>query len=218
MTRHLYVHLPFCAHRCGYCDFVTAVGRHEQHAPYVDALLSELELETGAPGAGARDRVPRRRHADLHRAARPRATARLAAAGRRGDRRGQSGDGHAGARPQAARAWRESCVARRAELPPAAASRFSTVLSSRTPSGARSTICVMPDLTTSPSISSTASPARAPPISRPTWRTRSSSGPSTCRATSSKRSPERASPTPTATSSRARPMRWRPTSRSSSTG
>jgi oxygen-independent coproporphyrinogen-3 oxidase len=45
MTRHLYVHLPFCAHRCGYCDFVTAVGRHKQHAPYVDALLSELELE-----------------------------------------------------------------------------------------------------------------------------------------------------------------------------
>ena len=45
MARHLYVHLPFCAHRCGYCDFVTAVGRLEQHAPYVDALLSELELE-----------------------------------------------------------------------------------------------------------------------------------------------------------------------------
>ena len=45
MTGHLYVHLPFCAHRCGYCDFVTAVGRQEQHAPYVDALLSELGLE-----------------------------------------------------------------------------------------------------------------------------------------------------------------------------
>ncbi|MBA3736678.1 MAG: radical SAM family heme chaperone HemW [Actinobacteria bacterium] len=45
MTRHLYVHLPFCAHRCGYCDFVTAVGRQEQHGPYVDALLSELDLE-----------------------------------------------------------------------------------------------------------------------------------------------------------------------------
>jgi oxygen-independent coproporphyrinogen-3 oxidase len=43
--RHLYVHLPFCAHRCGYCDFVTAVGRTEQHAAYVDALLRELELE-----------------------------------------------------------------------------------------------------------------------------------------------------------------------------
>src|SRR4051812_33242663 len=44
-ARHLYVHLPFCAHRCGYCDFVTAVGRHDQHGAYVDALLAELELE-----------------------------------------------------------------------------------------------------------------------------------------------------------------------------
>ena len=42
---HLYVHLPFCAHRCGYCDFVTVVGRGAQHGAYVDALLRELELE-----------------------------------------------------------------------------------------------------------------------------------------------------------------------------
>jgi oxygen-independent coproporphyrinogen-3 oxidase len=41
------VHLPFCAHRCGYCDFVTVVGRGEQHGSYVDALLAELELEGG---------------------------------------------------------------------------------------------------------------------------------------------------------------------------
>jgi oxygen-independent coproporphyrinogen-3 oxidase len=46
-ARHLYVHLPFCASRCGYCDFVTAVGRRDQHAPYVEALLTELELERG---------------------------------------------------------------------------------------------------------------------------------------------------------------------------
>jgi putative oxygen-independent coproporphyrinogen III oxidase len=46
-ARHLYVHLPFCAHRCGYCDFVTVVGRPGQHAAYVDALLKELELEAG---------------------------------------------------------------------------------------------------------------------------------------------------------------------------
>ena len=45
MTRHLYVHLPFCAHRCAYCDFVTVVGRTSQHDAYVDALLAELELE-----------------------------------------------------------------------------------------------------------------------------------------------------------------------------
>jgi oxygen-independent coproporphyrinogen-3 oxidase len=44
-VRHLYVHLPFCAHRCGYCDFVTLVGRRDGHSGYVDALLRELELE-----------------------------------------------------------------------------------------------------------------------------------------------------------------------------
>ncbi|MGH3132603.1 MAG: radical SAM family heme chaperone HemW [Gaiellaceae bacterium] len=44
-VRHLYVHLPFCAHRCGYCDFVTVVGRRGQHGTYVDALLAELALE-----------------------------------------------------------------------------------------------------------------------------------------------------------------------------
>jgi len=42
---HLYVHLPFCAHRCGYCDFVTSVGRNQRHADYADALLAELRLE-----------------------------------------------------------------------------------------------------------------------------------------------------------------------------
>ena len=46
-VRHLYVHLPFCAHRCGYCDFVTVVGREELHARYVDAVLAELELDGG---------------------------------------------------------------------------------------------------------------------------------------------------------------------------
>jgi oxygen-independent coproporphyrinogen-3 oxidase len=44
-ARHLYVHLPFCASRCGYCDFVTVVGRRGQHGAYVDALLAELALE-----------------------------------------------------------------------------------------------------------------------------------------------------------------------------
>lgn len=44
-VRHLYVHVPFCAHRCGYCDFVTAVGRQAWHEPYVEAVLAELALE-----------------------------------------------------------------------------------------------------------------------------------------------------------------------------
>jgi oxygen-independent coproporphyrinogen-3 oxidase len=42
---HLYVHLPFCSSRCGYCDFVTLVGRVGEHGRYMDALLAELELE-----------------------------------------------------------------------------------------------------------------------------------------------------------------------------
>ena len=46
-VRHLYVHLPFCAHRCGYCDFVTLVGRRGEHGAYADALLAELRLEHG---------------------------------------------------------------------------------------------------------------------------------------------------------------------------
>jgi putative oxygen-independent coproporphyrinogen III oxidase len=44
-VRHLYVHLPFCAERCGYCDFVTVVGRRGSHARYVKAVLAEIELE-----------------------------------------------------------------------------------------------------------------------------------------------------------------------------
>jgi oxygen-independent coproporphyrinogen-3 oxidase len=51
-VRHLYVHVPFCAHRCGYCDFVTITGGPGRHAEYVAALLGELELERArlAPG------------------------------------------------------------------------------------------------------------------------------------------------------------------------
>jgi oxygen-independent coproporphyrinogen-3 oxidase len=43
-VRHLYVHLPFCGHRCGYCDFVTVTNRRGEHGTYVDALLHELAL------------------------------------------------------------------------------------------------------------------------------------------------------------------------------
>ena len=56
-VRHLYVHLPFCAHRCGYCDFVTVVGRTGQHDAYVDALLAELALEGHALAAEPLDTV-----------------------------------------------------------------------------------------------------------------------------------------------------------------
>jgi oxygen-independent coproporphyrinogen III oxidase len=44
-VEHLYVHLPFCASRCGYCDFVTVVGQRGRHGAYVDALLAELRIQ-----------------------------------------------------------------------------------------------------------------------------------------------------------------------------
>lgn len=50
--RSLYVHVPFCAHRCGYCDFVTTSRSPELHERYVAALARELELRGGAPRGG----------------------------------------------------------------------------------------------------------------------------------------------------------------------
>ncbi len=47
-ARHLYVHIPFCASRCDYCDFVSLTGHDDQQARYVEALLAELELEREA--------------------------------------------------------------------------------------------------------------------------------------------------------------------------
>src|SRR5437660_886428 len=45
-----YVHLPFCAHHCGYCDFAVAVGQDERRADYLRALAAELRrLETPRP-------------------------------------------------------------------------------------------------------------------------------------------------------------------------
>src|SRR5208283_5423985 len=41
-----YVHVPFCAHHCGYCDFAVAVGQDERIDAYLDALQIELSRLT----------------------------------------------------------------------------------------------------------------------------------------------------------------------------
>src|SRR5205085_9896638 len=40
--RAAYVHVPFCAHHCGYCDFAVAVGQDARIDEYVGALVTEL--------------------------------------------------------------------------------------------------------------------------------------------------------------------------------
>ena len=40
----LYVHIPFCASRCSYCDFYSTLRLAEAGEPYVDALIAEARL------------------------------------------------------------------------------------------------------------------------------------------------------------------------------
>src|SRR5215213_2718746 len=41
---HVYLHVPFCARRCSYCDFAIAVRREVPSATYADLVLREWTL------------------------------------------------------------------------------------------------------------------------------------------------------------------------------
>lgn len=43
----VYIHVPFCAHICPYCDFTTYAGKNDLIPGYVDAVVRELELRAG---------------------------------------------------------------------------------------------------------------------------------------------------------------------------
>ncbi len=73
----VYVHVPFCASRCSYCDFPTVAGRDDRVEAYVDAV--RREIATGQPeapaevdsvylGGGTPSRLPPKRFRDILRA------------------------------------------------------------------------------------------------------------------------------------------------------
>ena len=44
--RHVYVHFPYCLHRCSYCDFATTVARVIPRERYLACTLAELQLRS----------------------------------------------------------------------------------------------------------------------------------------------------------------------------
>ncbi len=46
--RSVYVHVPFCVHRCGYCDFTLVAGRDDLQDEYLRALEIELAVLPGS--------------------------------------------------------------------------------------------------------------------------------------------------------------------------
>jgi len=49
LPRHAYVHVPFCRHRCGYCDFTLVAGRDDLVERYFAAVARELGRISHAP-------------------------------------------------------------------------------------------------------------------------------------------------------------------------
>lgn len=87
-ARHAYVHVPFCRHRCGYCDFTLVAGRDDLVDRYLAALARELarverplELDTLYLGGGTPSHLGpeglRRLFALLHERLRPAAGAEI---------------------------------------------------------------------------------------------------------------------------------------------
>ena len=41
----LYIHIPFCAHKCDYCDFVSFAKKDEMIEEYIKQLIKEIRME-----------------------------------------------------------------------------------------------------------------------------------------------------------------------------
>lgn len=45
--RSVYIHVPFCRHRCGYCNFALVADRDHLIEPFLSALETEINLQSG---------------------------------------------------------------------------------------------------------------------------------------------------------------------------
>ena len=102
--RAAYVHVPFCRHRCGYCNFTLVAGRDDLVDDYLRAIELELaalgeprEVDTLFFGGGTPTHLPPDK---LRRLLDDRAAVVSAGRGLRVQRRGQSG------RSRRRRCWR----------------------------------------------------------------------------------------------------------------
>lgn len=72
----LYLHIPFCLQKCGYCDFTSYSGRKEVWRPVVDAMKAEmvrakgLRISTVYIGGGTPTALPAEQLTELLQAAR----------------------------------------------------------------------------------------------------------------------------------------------------
>lgn len=65
LARSAYIHIPFCAHHCGYCNFAVVAHREDLIDPYLQALEKELqgleiarEVDTLYLGGGTPTQLP----------------------------------------------------------------------------------------------------------------------------------------------------------------
>lgn len=49
MPRAAYIHVPFCAHRCGYCNFALVAGRLDLVDDYFAAIATEMQSQLDKP-------------------------------------------------------------------------------------------------------------------------------------------------------------------------
>ena len=214
-ARHLYVHLPFCAHAAA--TATSSPCRPARARRYVDALLASSS-SSARSGAAARDDLPRRRHADVHRAGRARAAARGAA------RRAHEVTVEANPETVDARARARFCARNGVNRVSLGAQSFQphllwTCSSARArPDDVRRAFHVLRDAgfdNLSLDLIYGIPGQSAADLERDLAEALALE-PEHVSATSSRRSRARASRTRTAPSSSARPRRWRPTSSSSS--